>query len=110
MDDELEIYKENDFRLYECNGVLYLNMNIGTTPGIGKTRTSRYLGSAEIIPLRELTDSQKVKRLLHGELYRVMTLKPYDPETDSDAEMLGDSCSKHEAITLLWSNRYNIQG
>ena len=106
MDAELEIYQENDFRLYECNGVLYLRETIWKP----KSHSHRYLGSAEIIPLRELTDSQKVQRLLQGELYRVMTIKPYDPETDSDAEMLGDPCSKHEAITLLWSNRYNIQG
>lgn len=100
MLSELEIYKDDVFRLYECNGTIYLRT----------IDRERYLGSADIIPVRELSDEMKVKRHLCGALYRVMTIKPYDPETDSDAEIVGEPCSKQEAVDRLWSIRYNIEG
>lgn len=104
--DETEIFRDSNFRLYESNGVFYLRQLI-ISP---RESIERYLGSAEIIPFRELTDKQKVYRLLNGDLYRIFTIKPYDPKTDSDAEILGDPCSKTEAVSRLWLNRFNIQG
>jgi hypothetical protein len=102
--DEIDIYVEGDFRLYELTTNHSINL---VRRQYDKLTSWVYLGSADI-ERHGLSDEDKVQKQLSGDRYRIMVIKLYDPETDSDAEVVGGLCSKDEAIQRLWERRHSL--
>lgn len=69
-------------------------------------RHEKHIASVDVVLAS--SDTDRVKEKLHGKRFQVIIAKPYDPDTDSDAEALGDPCGKDEALQKLWEHRYNI--
>jgi hypothetical protein len=69
-------------------------------------RHEKHIGSIDVV--RAYSDTEKVKEKLQGKRFQIIIAKPYDPDTDSDAERLGDPCGKEEALLRLWEHRHNI--
>lgn len=100
MHDWKVIYREGDYELVEIAEHQY--SLIRYTAHLNQ----RHIGSID--RERAYTDLSKATEMIRGPQYKVIVSKPYDPETDSDAEQLGGLCGLEEAIQRLWENRLSI--
>lgn len=94
------IYQEHDYELVQISENQY--SLIFYTPH----RKEKHIGSID--PERDYTDRGKALSQLRGQLFQIVISKPYDPDTDSDAMLLGEPCLLDEAIERLWEHRHSI--